>query len=199
MGHIGHSVKISGDPSSDAARIQASLADRQSGELFIADANCGLTVETALRMLRLLPRGLDFVLEAPCATYRECVSLRRRANIPIRIYELAISEPSIIQLIADDAAEGIGMKITKNGGITKSRRIRDICLAAGYTFSVQDTVGSDIAFAAIVHLGQTVPEKFLRCVLETRDMVTLKTADGPFNVEGGRITAPNVPSGPTIS
>jgi L-alanine-DL-glutamate epimerase-like enolase superfamily enzyme len=58
-----------------------------------------------------------------------------------------------MQFIADDAAEGIGMKVTKHGWLTKCRRIRDICLAAGYTFSVQDTVGSDIAFAAIVHLA----------------------------------------------
>lgn len=193
MGYIGHSVKVSGEPVSDAARIKASLADKQPGEYFIVDANCGLTVETALRMLRLLPDELDFVLEAPCATHRECVSLRRRTNIPIHIDELAISEASIMHLIADDAAEGIGMKITKNGGLTKSRRIRDICQAAGYTFSVQDTVGSDIAFAAIVHLGQTVPEKYLRCILETRDMVMVKTADGLFHVQEGRITAPDVP------
>jgi L-alanine-DL-glutamate epimerase-like enolase superfamily enzyme len=85
------------------------------------------------------------------------------------------------------------MKSTKNGGLTKSRRIRDICLAAGYTFSVQDTVGSDIAFAAIVHLVQTVPEKFLHCILEPCDMVMFKTADGPFHVKQRRITAPNVP------
>jgi hypothetical protein len=42
-----------------------------------------MTVETALRTLRLLPAGLDFVLEAPCATWRECVALRRRTDVPI--------------------------------------------------------------------------------------------------------------------
>ena len=44
------------------------------------------------------------------------------------------------------------------------------------TVSVQDTVGSAIAFAAITQLGATVPEKLLRCVLNCDDMVTLKTA-----------------------
>jgi L-alanine-DL-glutamate epimerase-like enolase superfamily enzyme len=144
-------------------------------------------------MLNLLPGGLDFVLEAPCATYRECISLRRRTSVPIILDELAITEASIMQSIADDAAEGIGMKISKHGGLTKCRRLRDICLAAGYTLSVQDTVGSDISFAAIVHLAQTVPERYLRCILELRDMVTLKTADGPFDVIKGLVTAPNLP------
>lgn len=111
--------------------------------------------------------------------------------------ELATSDASIIQLIADDAADGIGPKISKNGGLTKGRRHRDICLAAGYTFCIGETAGSDIAFTAIVHLGQTVPEHYLRCVLESRDMVKVKTADGDFDVADGRVTAPKTP-GPGI-
>jgi L-alanine-DL-glutamate epimerase-like enolase superfamily enzyme len=193
MGYIAHSVKIGDDPAVDAARIAASLADKKAGEFFIVDANGGMTVETALRMLRLLPPGLDFVLEAPCATWRECLSLRRRTNVPIIFDELATDDAAISQLVADDAAEGIGLKISKNGGLTRGRRHRDICVAAGYTVSVQETTGSDLAFAAIVHLGQTVPEKNLRCLLECRDMVALKTADGNFEVRNGRVTAPAAP------
>ena len=193
MGYIGHSVKVGDDPQLDAARIAASLADKKPGEFFLVDANGGMTVETALRMLRLLPQGLDFVLEAPCATWRECVSLRRRTNIPIHFDELATNDASIVQMIADDASEGISLKISKTGGLTKGRRQRDFCVAAGYTLSVQDTVGSDIAFAAIAHLGQTVPERNLRCILECRDMVSVKVADGDFNVIEGRVVAPPTP------
>jgi cis-L-3-hydroxyproline dehydratase len=190
QGYLGHSVKIGDDPALDAARIEASLADRRAGEFFIVDANGGMTVETALRMLRMLPAGLDFVLEAPCATWRECISLRRRTDVPIIWDELAASDSSVAQLVADDAAEGIGLKISKNGGLTRCRRQRDVCIAAGLTMSVQETMGSDIAFAAIVQMGQTIPRKLLRCVLESRDMVSVKTADGDFPVIDGRVTAP---------
>ncbi|MBB2701863.1 mandelate racemase [Rhizobium phaseoli] len=193
LGYIAHSVKIGDEPAVDAARIAASLADKRPGEFFIVDANGGMTVETALRMLRLLPAGLDFVLEAPCATWRECMSLRRRTDVPIIFDELATDDAAIAQLLGDDAAEGIGLKISKNGGLTRGRRHRDISVAAGYTVSVQETTGSDIAFAAIVHLGQTVPEKNLRCVLECRDIVAIKTADGDFAVRDGRVTAPAAP------
>jgi L-alanine-DL-glutamate epimerase-like enolase superfamily enzyme len=133
------------------------------------------------------------VLEAPCATWRECMSLRRRTDVPIIFDELATDDAAIAQLLSDDAAEGIGLKISKNGGLTRGRRHRDISVAAGYTVSVQETTGSDIAFAAIVHLGQTVPEKNLRCVLECRDIVAIKTADGDFAVRNGRVTAPAAP------
>ena len=192
-GFIGHSVKIGDDPVIDAMRIEASLADRRAGEFYIVDANGGMTVETALRMLRLLPPGLDFVLEAPCATWRECISLRRRTNIPMNWDELANSDASVSQLVADDAAEGISIKISKNGGLTKSRRQRDICLAAGLTLGVQDTIASDFAFAATVHLGQTVPKKFLRCVFDCRDMLESNISTSDIMVIDGHVTAPSQP------
>lgn len=192
-GYTAHSVKVGDEPMLDAARIEASLADRRPGEYFIVDANGGMTPESALRMLSLLPRGLDFVLEAPCATWRECLSLRRRSTVPIIWDELADSDAAIANLVAEDAAEGIGLKISKNGGLTRGRRQRDMCIAAGLTVSVQETTGSDIAFAAIVHLGQTVPKRHLRCVLESRDMVSKKTADGDFPVVKGLVVAPQAP------
>jgi len=193
QGYLGHSLKIGDDPVLDAERIQAVLEERQSGEFFHVDANGGMTVENGLRLLRLLPRGLDIVLESPCATWRECMSLRRRSDIPMMWDELASGDEALIQLISEDAAEGINLKISKAGGLTRGRRQRDMCTAAGYTMSVQETTGSDIAFAALVHLGQTVPRRLLRCVLECRDMVTLKTADGDFPVAEGSVRAPEAP------
>lgn len=192
-GYRGHSVKIGDEPALDAARVEAALADRQPGEFFLLDANGGMTVESALRFLRLLPDGLDIVLEAPCATWRECVSLRRRTSVPIYWDELGDSETAVAQLIADDAAEGIGLKISKNGGLTRCRRQRDMCMAAGYVMSVQETTGSNIAFATLVHLGQTIPAKYLRCVLACRDMVGVETAVDHIDIVDGTVTAPDLP------
>lgn len=134
-GYTSHSEKIGGDPVIDAHRVKAALADEKPGEYYVVDANGGLSVEMALRFLRLLPNNLDFVFEAPCRTWRENASLRKRSNIPIICDELATSDASIVQLIADDAADGIGFKISKTGGLTRVRRKRDICIAAGYTIS----------------------------------------------------------------
>ena len=191
-GYKGFSVKIgaSKDPALDVERVIAAFKDRHPGDFYLVDANGGMTVEGALRMLKLLPPDLDFVLEQPCGTWRECVALRRRTNVPIVFDELALTEGSLIQMIKDDVAEGIGMKIAKSGGLTKAKRARDICVAAGYTMSIMDSAGSDIAFAAIVHLGQTVPDQFLHCVLECREMSTGKIADGAFEYSQGCIQAP---------
>jgi len=197
-GYLGHSVKIGamdheGGPALDAERIAACLADRQPGEFFLVDANGGLTPETALRMLRMLPDGLDFVLEAPCRTWRETLSLRQRCPVPIAVDELVQLDEDVAQIAAQDLADGIGLKVSKAGGLTHGRRHRDICLASGLTMSVQDTVGSTIAFSAIAHLGATVPQRHLRCILDCRDMMSIETAQFDAPVEQGGVIVPDAP------
>ncbi|MCT4607739.1 MAG: mandelate racemase/muconate lactonizing enzyme family protein [Pelagimonas sp.] len=197
-GYRGHSVKVGaseaeGGPALDAERIAASLADRQPGEYFIVDANGGLVPETALRMLRAVQSGLDFVLEAPCATWRETLSLRQRTDVPIILDELIQQDEDVAHLLAQDAADGIGLKITKSGGLTRSRRQRDICRSAGLTMSVQDTTGSTLAFAAIVHMGATVPSHLLRCVLDTRDMIATPTGQFDAPIQNGGVLPPDLP------
>ena len=190
-GYRGHSVKIGasdaeGGPALDAERIRAALDSRQTGEFFLVDANGGLSPEQALRLLNLLPAGLDFVLEAPCASWRETLSLRQRCSVPIMLDELVLEDSDLVHMISTDAADGLGLKITKAGGLTPSRRQRDICRAAGLVMSVQDTVGSTLSFAALAHLGSTVPPHLLRCILDVRDMVTLPVGaiDAPIR-DGG--------------
>ena len=44
-----------------------------------------------------------------------------------------------------------------------------------------------------MHMAQTVPRRLLRCVLESRDMVSVTTAHGDFPVVDGRVVAPDSP------
>lgn len=197
-GFRGHSVKIGaaeeeGGPALDAARISACLADRQPGEWFLADANGGMTPESVLRMLAHLPEGTDIVIEAPCAGWRETLSLRGRCRLPILLDELIQEDADLIQAIASDACDGVGLKISKQGGLTACQRQRAIASAAGMVMSVQDTTGSEISFAAILHLAQSTLRNLLRCALDPRSMIKTRIAafDAPV-IDGGAV-APEAP------
>ena len=107
--------------------------------------------------------------------------------------ELAQEDGDIAKLVALDVADGIGLKISKAGGLTHARRHRDICLAAGLTISVQDTVGSTLSAASIFHMGVTVPERLLRCVLDPRDMVTVQTGSFYAPIQEGGVLPPDAP------
>ncbi|CAI6096077.1 unnamed protein product [Clonostachys chloroleuca] len=189
-GYTGHSLKVGDDPTIDAERITAALADKKPGEFFIVDANGGMNLESALRMLRQLPPDLDFTLalrgEKPFLSNAELTYRYSSMSWPLAMNQSFKSSP-------DDAADGIGLKISKNGGLTKGRRQRDICVAAGLTVSVQEKARSEIALSAIVDLGQTIPERNQRTILDTRGVVSLTTADVDFEVVDGRISAPNTP------
>ncbi|OJI95778.1 hypothetical protein ASPVEDRAFT_22817 [Aspergillus versicolor CBS 583.65] len=119
-GYTVFSVKIGSDPVANAIQVQAALDDQTHGEHFLVDANGRMVVESAVRMLKLLPGGLDFVHEAPIATYRESISLCRRTNVPIIFDDLASNETTLAQVIADDAIDGIGLEISRTDGLTVS-------------------------------------------------------------------------------
>ncbi|KAF2150324.1 chloromuconate cycloisomerase [Myriangium duriaei CBS 260.36] len=193
-GAINFSIKISGDDyAEDAARVIEAFETKKPGEWYQVDVNTGFTVDSALRFLRLVPDNLDFTFEAPCKTWRECASLRRRTNVPILFDELALDEAAVVQMVAQDACDGIGLKVTKFGGLTKARRARDIAVAAGYVMGVQDSAGGDISFAAIMHLAQSIPRYNLRCALDVREMCIGKFADGDYDIKDGYLEAPNEP------
>lgn len=197
-GYSGHSIKIGaneveGGPALDAERLRACLADRKPGEWFLADANNGMRPEEALRMLSLLPDGLDFVLEAPCPSLKETLSVRSRCKIPIMLDELIQTEADLIEAIAADACDGVGLKVSKQGGITAILRQREIARAAGLTMSIQDTTGSEIAFAAILHVAQSTPRKFLCCALDPRMMINASAAAFDAPVKNGGVEAPSLP------
>ena len=198
QGFRGHSIKIGatqaeGGPALDAERITACLADLAPGEWFLADANGGLSPEHTLRMLALLPPGTDIVLEAPCATWAETRAVRARCTLPILLDELIQSEADLIAAIRDDLCDGVGLKVTKQGGITPMLRQRAIASAAGMVMSIQDTVGSEFSFAAILHLAQSTPRHLLRCALDTRAMTTASLAHFDAPLQDGGATAPDTP------
>jgi L-alanine-DL-glutamate epimerase-like enolase superfamily enzyme len=59
--------------------------------------------------------------------------------------------------LADDCFEGIGCKVTRVGGITGMRLIRDVCTAAGKIMTVDDAWGADLSAAAQAHMAVSMP------------------------------------------
>ena len=55
----------------------------------------------------------------------------------------------------------VNLKISKLGGLTKARLIRDLCVALGIRMTIEDTWGGDIVTATIAHLARSTPAEFL--------------------------------------
>ncbi len=131
--------------------------------------------------------------EQPCETFEECLSVRRRTFQPIILDECVQTFQDLLRLQRDGAAEAVGLKLGRVGGLTKARRMRDFCVATGLRMNIEDTGGSVIADTAAVHLAQATPATHCRATWLCHDMITLDTAAGGARNQGGVTRAPEAP------
>ena len=87
----------------------------------------------------------------------------------------------------------INVKISKLGGLTKAREIRDVCAAMGIAMTIEDTWGSDIITAAISHLAHSTPTELLFTSTDFNSYVTVSTAEGAPQRVNGRMAASTEP------
>jgi L-alanine-DL-glutamate epimerase-like enolase superfamily enzyme len=105
-------LKVGGDPGEDVARIRAVAAQLQPGDRLIADANTGWLMHDALRVLRAV-RDLDVYIEQPCASYEECLSVRRHTDHPFVLDEVIDGVDMLLRGRADAAMDVVNIKIAK--------------------------------------------------------------------------------------
>jgi len=88
---------------------------------------------------------------------------------------------------ADQAMDVVNLKISKVGGLTKARQIRDLCVELGIALTIEDTGGGDIATAAIAHLAHSTPPELLFSCTDFNSYVTQSIAEGAPQRQNGRM------------
>jgi len=153
-------IKAGSDWKQDIERIQRTIPLLNSDETAYADANQGWRVDEAIRFAKAT-QHLDFVLEQPCYSYEECQAVKRKINLPLKLDECITDFRSVQRLIQDRGAEIVCLKISKQGGLSKTRRMRDLLVDHQFAVVIEDTWGGEIATAAISHLAVSTPSEFL--------------------------------------
>jgi L-alanine-DL-glutamate epimerase-like enolase superfamily enzyme len=93
----------------------------------------------------------------------------------------------------DQAMDVINLKLSKVGGLTKARQIRDLCVSLGIALTIEDTWGGDIATAAIAHLAHSTSPAYLFSSTDFNSYVTVSIAEGAPERKNGRLAAPYTP------
>jgi L-alanine-DL-glutamate epimerase-like enolase superfamily enzyme len=185
-------LKVGGDPDTDIARINAVAKKLLPGDVLIADANTGWTQHQALRVAGAV-RDLDVYLEQPCASYEECLAVRAHTDRPFILDEVMDRVAMVIQGYTDRAMDVINLKISKVGGLSRARQIRDLCVSLGIAMTIEDTWGGDITTAAIAHLAHSTPPELLFSATDFNSYVTVSIADGAPQRKNGRMAASGNP------
>jgi L-alanine-DL-glutamate epimerase-like enolase superfamily enzyme len=138
-------------------------------------------------------KDIDVYIEQPCMTYEECRAIRDRTQRPFILDEAIDSLAAVLRGYEDRAMDVINLKISKVGGLTRARQIRDLCVALGIAMTIEDTWGGDIATAAIAHLAHSTPPELLFSATDFNSYVTRSIAEGAPQRKMGRARASDQP------
>jgi L-alanine-DL-glutamate epimerase-like enolase superfamily enzyme len=191
-GYTSFQLKVGGVPDTDIERIRAAAAVLQSGNTLIADANTGWSQHQALRVADAV-RNIDVYIEQPCVSYRECLVVRRKTRKPFILDEVMDSVAMVVEGVNDQAMDVVNLKISKVGGLTKARQMRDMCVSLGIALTIEDSWGGDISTAAIAHLAHSTPPEYLFSSTDFNSYVTVCTATGAPQRRNGRLAASHLP------
>jgi len=181
-------LKVGGDPDVDIQRIKAVAAALEPGDKLIADANTGWLMHEALRVVRAV-RDVDVYIEQPCLSYQECLTVRQHTDHPFVLDEVVDSVEMLVRGHADHAMDVVNLKISKLGGLTRTRQARDLCVSLGIAMTIEDSWGGDIVTAAIAHMAHSTPPEFLFTATDFNSYVTVSLADGAPKRINGRMAA----------
>jgi L-alanine-DL-glutamate epimerase-like enolase superfamily enzyme len=118
-------------------------------------------------------------------TYEQCLAVRRHTPRPFILDEVIDDISMVVRGAGDHAMDVINLKISKVGGLTRARRIRDLCVSLGIAMTIEDSWGGDITTAAIAHLAHSTPPDLLFSSTDFNSYVTVSFADGaPHRREG---------------
>ncbi len=185
-------LKVGGDPDEDVDRIRVVAAVLERGDVLIADANTGWTQHEAIRVCNAV-RDIDVYIEQPCATYAECLAVRRITTLPMVLDEIVTDVHMLGRVLEDRTADVVNLKLSRLGGISRLRQLRDLCSAAGIAMTIEDSWGSDIVTAAIAHVAQSTPPDTHFSSTDFNSYVTVSTAAGAPRRDRGSMSVSTDP------
>ena len=154
-------VKIGADPYEDAERVRAVAAVTDAGDKLICDANGGYQLQDAVIAGRLLEPLERVYYEQPCATLEECLYVRQHTTLPMILDEVITDAQSLLRAWHGGGMEALNLKISKFGGLTGAKFVRDLAERLGLRLTIEDSWGGDLVSAAVSHLAASTSDETL--------------------------------------
>ena len=157
-------LKIGGNPIEDAARAKLIVDQTDHEDIIVGDANCGWRLNDAIMAARAMEGLQRFYFEQPCPTMEECIEVRKHTTLPM-VYDEVVNDPAtLIRAAREGGAGAFNLKVSKVGGLTKAKLMRDLGQELGLQVTVEDTWGGDIVSATSAHIAASTKARSLLSV-----------------------------------
>src|SRR6185437_12269799 len=114
-------------------------------------------------------------------------------SLPMILDEVIDGVPAFLHAWRERAMDAVNLKISKVGGLTRARQVRELAEALGVSLTVEDTWGGDLVTAAVSHLAASVPADLLFTVSFMNDWTNEHVAGYQPRSQGGVGAAPATP------
>ena len=188
-GYTRFQLKVGGNPDEDIKRIKAVLEVIQSEDIVIADANTGWLSCEALKVVNAF-KGGEVYIEQPCASLEECLIIRQYTSSPFVLDEIITGVPSLLRAHGHQAMDIVNLKISRIGGLTKTKQLRDLCQSLGIAMTIEDSWGGDIATTAIAHLVGSTDPKYFFTSTDFNSYIDIQIAEDAPRREKGKLNVP---------
>ncbi len=186
-------LKIGSDPYDDAARTRSVVEATGPEDIVVADANGGWGVQDAVVAARAIEQLERVFFEQPCPTLEECLIVRQRTTLPMVLDECIRDVHSLLRAHEARALEAFNLKISKVGGLTRAKLMRDLAVALGLRVTIEDAWGGDLVTAAVAHLAASTPPGTLFTVSFMNDWTNEHVAGHEPRSQNGFGSAPERP------
>lgn len=188
-------VKVGGGIKADRDRLMAIREAVGPTMALRADANAGYSVEDSIALGHLMEPMNMQLFEQPVADHdlAGMAKVRQAIGIPVMADESITDHESLIAVIRADCADIVKLKVMKQGGFLKCRRMLETATAAGMKVVIGHGFGLGVNTVAEIMLACTSTE-----VLEGLECVgPLKTADDivthRLDISNGQVALPRGP------
>jgi L-alanine-DL-glutamate epimerase-like enolase superfamily enzyme len=183
-------LKIGGDPAVDGMRARQVIEATGDDDLVVADANCGWRLNAAITAARLMEDLPRLYFEQPCPTMEECIEVRKRTTLPM-VYDEIV--PTALRAVREGGAGAFNLKVSKVGGLTAAKLLRDLAQELGVQVTIEDTWGGDVVTATSAALAASTRAEALLTVSFMNDWCNEHVAGYQPRSARGFGSAPTAP------
>lgn len=194
-GVVAMQLKAGDDPLTDARRIAAIRNALPEHITLFPDANSGWTLEQALTYCREMDKECRSLvpLEQPCRTLADSAEVGRRTGVPIILDECIFTMADLAAAHAAGAT-GINLKISRVGGFTKARILRDAAVGLDMMVTIDDSWGCSLTTGQNLQMAASTRPDRLRAVDCYCEWTNPMIADAPrMQQSNGRVVVPETP------
>jgi cis-L-3-hydroxyproline dehydratase len=185
-------VKVGDEPRKDAIRVTSVRESLPADSVVIADANGGWSMQSAVIALSLMS-DLDIYIEQPCRDHHDNVLLRDLCRLPLILDESVITTADLFRAKYEARASSVNLKLSRLGGLTAAKRMRDVAQDLGMSVCLEDTWGGDVTTAAVSHLAASTRPNLLLTTSFFNDWTNEHVAGYQPRSQKGVGSAPTAP------